>query len=274
MNKDALEIPQAAIAETGPVSWVRILGVRLSRITLQETIERMVRWIRSGQRRRICVVPTNGVLDAYRNAALRQIYNTADLVLPDGMPLVWASRLYGEPIPERVTGLDLFPAFCARSAREGFRFFLLGSRPEVLDTLRKQLPLRYPGLQIVDAYSPPFRERFTDRENAYMLERIEAARPDVLWVSLSAPKQDFWIAEHFDRLTVPLAIGIGAALDAEAGRWRRPPRWMQRMGLEWLARLVQEPRRLGRRYARATLFLPLLLWDVMHTRIGKRKVLP
>ncbi|MCX7907493.1 MAG: WecB/TagA/CpsF family glycosyltransferase [Bacteroidetes bacterium] len=252
------------------IARVSILGVGISRVTLQQTLELMSAWIRRRERRCICVVPTNSILAAYRDPRLRTVYNTADLVLPDGMPVVWASRLYGPPLPERVTGLDLFPAFCARAAQEGFRMFLLGSHPEVLRKLVQLLPRRYPGLRLVGYYSPPFRPRLREADNALIMERIAQAQPEVLWVSLGAPKQDLWIAENLERLPNLIAIGIGAALDAEAGRWRRAPRWMQRAGLEWLARLVQEPRRLARRYLlEAPLFIPLVLRDALGARFAK-----
>jgi N-acetylglucosaminyldiphosphoundecaprenol N-acetyl-beta-D-mannosaminyltransferase len=182
----------------------------------------------------------------------------AALNLADGMPLVWASRLTPRPLPERVTGADLIPALCELAARRGYRIFLLGGAPGVAETAARNLCERYPGLQIVGTEAPPFRP-LSEAEEAGLVARIRAARPDFLFVSFGQPKGEIWLRRHCQALGVPVCAQVGATLDFLAGRFVRAPRWLQRTGLEWAYRLYQEPRRLFCRYAQDTLFLVRML---------------
>jgi N-acetylglucosaminyldiphosphoundecaprenol N-acetyl-beta-D-mannosaminyltransferase len=239
---------------------IPILGVAISRIDLQGTMDAMGQWIEAGEKKRLCVTPVNCVLWAHQQASLRHLYNSADLTLADGVPLLWASRFLGEPIPGRVTGLDLLPEFTRIAAQRGYTFFFLGAREGVGATLAHVLSQQYPSLKIVGMYTPPFAATFTAQENAKMMALINAVKPNVLWVSLTAPKQDFWISEHFDQLDVNIAIGVGGAFEVTAGLISRAPLWMQRAGLEWFYRFSREPGRLFRRYfLEAPLFIPLVL---------------
>lgn len=239
---------------------VNILDVEVSRNNLKETMDVLTRAIEKGQKLRVCVTPVNCVLWANKDEKLRQIYNSADLTTADGVPLLWASRLLGSPIRGRVTGLDLLPEFSKISAKKGFRFFFLGAADGVAVKLANHLKSINTGLKIAGTYSPPFAERFSDEENEKMITLINQSNADVLWVSLTAPKQDFWIAEHFGRLDVSIAIGVGAAFDVVAGNIKRSPEWMQNAGLEWFYRLLKEPGRLSKRYlVEAPQFIPLLI---------------
>jgi len=239
---------------------VRILQTDVSRYNLSETMEQMSSAIEKGSRLRIAVTPVNCLLWARKNSELNEIYNSADIVTADGVPVVWASRLLSSPIKGRVTGLDLLPAFSEISARKKFSFFFLGAAEGVAEKLAEKLKRSYPGLNIAGTWSPPFREQFTEEENREMIERINRSRADVLWVSLTAPKQDLWIAKYFDKLDVSVAIGVGAAFDVVAGNISRAPGWMQRYGLEWLYRLLKEPGRLSKRYLfEAPQFIPLII---------------
>jgi N-acetylglucosaminyldiphosphoundecaprenol N-acetyl-beta-D-mannosaminyltransferase len=251
-----------AAAEAPQVS--RILGVAISRIDLQGTMDTMCQWIEAGEKKRLCVTPVNCVLWARQQASLRHLYNSADLTLADGVPLLWASRFLGEPIPGRVTGLDLLPAFTRIAAERGYTFFFLGAREGVGATLAHVLSQQSPSLKIVGTYTPPFATTFSAQENAKMIAKINAVKPNVLWVSLTAPKQDLWIYEHFDQLDVNIAIGVGGAFEVTAGLISRAPLWMQRAGLEWLYRFSREPGRLFRRYfLEAPWFIPLVLRQKM-----------
>jgi N-acetylglucosaminyldiphosphoundecaprenol N-acetyl-beta-D-mannosaminyltransferase len=251
-----------------PYTYADILSTHVSRIDLPATLELFGRWIESGDKRRVCLTPVNCILWARRDPALRAIYNTADLTLADGVPVVWASRLLGQPIPGRVTGLDLLPAFCRVSAGRGVSHFFLGARPGVAEALATRLQRDNPGLHVAGCYTPPMRAVFSDAESQDMIARVNAARPDVLWVSLTAPKQDTWIHDHFAALDVKIAVGVGGAFEVTAGLIPRAPRVMQRSGLEWLFRLVREPRRLFRRYVvEARRFIPLV---VMQRLAGRR----
>lgn len=239
---------------------VNILDVEVSRYDIQETIQQFSEAIEQGRKLRVSVTPVNCVLWAYRDENLKQIYNSADLATADGVPLIWASRFLGSPIRGRVTGLDLLPEFSGIAAVKGYRFFFLGAAEGVAKQLAERLKRLNPGLEITGTYSPPFTDQFTDEENDKMVAMVNASNADVLWVSLTAPKQDYWIAEHFDRLNVSVAIGVGAAFDVVAGNIKRAPVWMQKAGLEWLFRLLQEPRRLAKRYlVEAPQFLPLIV---------------
>jgi N-acetylglucosaminyldiphosphoundecaprenol N-acetyl-beta-D-mannosaminyltransferase len=183
-----------------------------------------------------------------RNPELRAMYDSADLVLADGTPMLWASRALGSPLPARVSGSDFLPAFCAEAARVGYRIYLLGARPGVVDRARDALMCMYSGLRIVGTYAPPFGFEDDRGENTGIIGRIQATSPHVLFVALGAPKEQRWLIRHRSELKVPVSMGIGSSFDYLAGRLRRAPAWMQRLGLEWTYRLSQEPSRLWRRY--------------------------
>ncbi|MDX1640824.1 MAG: WecB/TagA/CpsF family glycosyltransferase [Balneolaceae bacterium] len=239
---------------------VNILGTRVSRYNLSETVELMTDAIQNQKKLRIAVTPVNCILWARKNSRLREIYNSAEIVTADGVPVVWASKLFKKPIRGRVTGLDLLPEFAKVAASKNFSFFFLGAAEGVGERLARALQDNYPGLNIAGTYSPPFAVKFSEEENERIIDKVNRANPDVLWVSLTAPKQDYWIASHFDKLNVSVAIGVGAAFDVVAGNVKRSPEWMQKWGLEWLFRLIQEPRRLARRYLfEAPVFLPLIV---------------
>jgi N-acetylglucosaminyldiphosphoundecaprenol N-acetyl-beta-D-mannosaminyltransferase len=227
---------------------VDVLGVEVSAIDMAQALAVIDDWIATGARQYVCVTGVHGVMESRRDPALRQIHNQAGLVTPDGMPLVWLARRAGFAHVTRVYGPDLMLACCEASVARGYRHFFYGGAPGVADRLRERLTARFPGLQAVGTYSPPFRTEKTS-EDAAVLDRINAAAPDIVWVGLSTPKQELWMDLHRCRLSAPVLIGVGAAFDFHAGIKRQAPRWMQRSGLEWLFRLTQEPRRLWRRYS-------------------------
>jgi N-acetylglucosaminyldiphosphoundecaprenol N-acetyl-beta-D-mannosaminyltransferase len=217
-------------------------------------------WMRQGAKKRVCVVPVNCLLAARKSNNLKEIYNTSDMNVADGVPIVWASRFLGRPINGRVTGLDLLPEFSKISAEKGFTFFFLGAKEGVAETLRIALTKKFPNLKVVGIYSPPFAEEFSKEEDEKIVRMVNSVKPNVLWVSLTAPKQDFWIQKNFDRLDVNIALGIGGAFEVTAGIIARAPKWMQKNGLEWLFRFLQEPKRLFRRYfIEAPVFIPLIV---------------
>lgn len=239
---------------------VDILGTKVSRMDLSETLAAMQHAVEHREKLRIAVTPVNCILWARQDAKLRLIYNTADIVTADGVPVVWGSKWLGTPIRGRVTGLDLLPEFSKIAARNGYSFFFLGAAEGVGEKLAGALTELSPGLKVAGVWSPPFRETFSDEENREMIDRINRSGADVLWVSLTAPRQDFWIAEHFDKLDVSVAIGVGAAFDVVSGNITRAPAWMQTCGLEWFYRLIKEPKRLFSRYLiEAPKFIPLII---------------
>ncbi|MHB9005150.1 MAG: WecB/TagA/CpsF family glycosyltransferase, partial [Coriobacteriia bacterium] len=202
-----------------------------------------------------------------RDPALRQILNRAVLVTPDGMPLVWLLRLHGHKNAARVYGPDLLLAACEFGLAHGWRHYFYGGAPDVPELLAQKLSARFPGLLIAGLESPPFHA-LTPAEDAAALQRINAARPDIVWVGLGAPKQEYWMAQHLGSVQAPLMIGVGAAFDFHAGLKKQAPLWMQRSGLEWLFRLFQEPRRLWRRYL---LNNPLFILLVVLQLLGIKK---
>ncbi|MEX0927970.1 MAG: WecB/TagA/CpsF family glycosyltransferase [Balneolales bacterium] len=249
-----------------------ILGVKVSKYNLEETTSYLAHSIDSGQKKRVCVTPVNCILWAKNSDALKQIYNSADLVAADGMPLIWASRILSRPVNGRVTGLDLLPEFSKIAAKKKYTFFFLGASEGVASRLASKVMMENPGLEVTGTYSPPFAEKFTGEENQKIVDMINAVSPNVLWVSLTAPKQDYWIYEHFNKLNVNIAIGIGAAFDVGVGDMKRAPLWMQKLGMEWLYRLYQEPKRLYRRYLiEAPVFMPMVLKQVLKEKISKQK---
>jgi N-acetylglucosaminyldiphosphoundecaprenol N-acetyl-beta-D-mannosaminyltransferase len=226
---------------------VDVLGVGVSAINMDTALEVIDRWITDGAQQYVCVAGVHGVMESQRDESLRRIHNSAGLVTPDGMPLVWLTRLHGWRNTSRVYGPDLMLDLCERSLATGYRHFLYGGNAEVPERLATRLQKRFPGLIIAGTYSPPFRT-LTAEEDEEIVQRINDAKADIVWVGLSTPKQEYWMSRHVGRISAPVMIGVGAAFDFHAGLKRQAPRWMQRSGLEWFFRLMNEPRRLWRRY--------------------------
>jgi N-acetylglucosaminyldiphosphoundecaprenol N-acetyl-beta-D-mannosaminyltransferase len=224
----------------------RILGTRVDATSYQHAAAEILRWARLGESRYVCVATVNNVIEAYDDPAYHEVMNGADLVTPDGVPLVWALRLLGVGEATRVYGPDLTPMLCERAATLGVPVGFYGSAPEVLEDLTANLVRRYPALRVVYSHSPPFR-LLTPDEEGRVVECINRSGAQLLFVGLGAPKQEQWMAAH--KGTVPaVMLGVGAAFDFLAGRKRQAPKLLQRLGLEWLFRLLSEPRRLWRRY--------------------------
>jgi N-acetylglucosaminyldiphosphoundecaprenol N-acetyl-beta-D-mannosaminyltransferase len=224
-----------------------VLGVRVHAMDERQALGRIEQWIATRERRYVCHANVHGVMEAWRDPTLRRIYNRAGLSLADGMPLVWVGRWRGHRGVRRVYGPDLMLALAASAATAGHRCYLYGGAPGVADALAAALGARFPGLRIVGTDAPPFRPLTAEEDDAVM-RRINAARPDVVWVGLGCPRQERWMAAHRERLDAAVLVGVGAAFDFHAGRVPQAPRWLMRLGLEWLFRLLQEPRRLWRRY--------------------------
>ncbi len=227
---------------------VDVLGVGVSAIDLERATAEVARWIEKGEQHYVCVTGVHGVMESQRDPQLLDIHNRSGLTTPDGMPMVWAGRRAGLSI-QRVYGPDLMLAICERSVAEGWSHYFYGGNEGVPETLSERLSVRFPGLKVVGTYSPPFRP-LTSEESEEIAAMINAAGPDLVWVGLSTPKQERWMADHLDRLTASALLGVGAAFDMHAGLLPQAPAWMQRSGLEWLYRLAREPRRLWRRYLR------------------------
>ncbi|MGB9594201.1 MAG: WecB/TagA/CpsF family glycosyltransferase [Anaerolineae bacterium] len=246
---------------------VNVLGVGVSAINLQQALAIIDDWIARRDPHYVCVSTVHGIMECQRDEAVRRALNSSGLTTPDGMPLVWISRLRGFSHVRRVYGPDLMLAVCERSVVKGYRHYLYGGRPGVAEALKARLERRFPGVQIVGLECPPF-EPLTPEQDREAVARINAANPDIVWVGMSTPKQDLWAAEHVGRVNAPVIIAVGAAFDFVSGRKRQAPRWMRNCGLEWLFRLIQEPRRLWRRYL---IYNPIFIWLLLGQALGLRK---
>lgn len=254
-----------------------VLGVGISATSYDEVAATCADWLSESKDslaysrgRYICVTSVHGVMEARKDMAIRSILNGADIATPDGMPLVWALRSFGVPAQQRVYGPNLMLKLCEQAAELGHRIFLYGGRPETLDVLRANLQARFPKLDIAGSYSPPFRA-LTDEEESEVRQMVRNARPDLIFVGISTPKQERWMAAHRDVFPGTVMVGVGAAFDFHAGRVKQAPSWMQRNGLEWLFRLGAEPSRLWKRYVLVTpWFLPF--WAMQKMSIAMRQV--
>jgi N-acetylglucosaminyldiphosphoundecaprenol N-acetyl-beta-D-mannosaminyltransferase len=245
-----IEVFSTQASTRGPVSAnlperVNILGVGITPINLLQAVTTLERWCEEGRREYVCCVSVHGLVTAQRDPTIRSAINNSGLATEDGMPLVWWCRGAGYNGVSRVCGSELLDAMC--SLDRGHRHYFYGASPEVIEQLASRLTRRFPQLVIAGYRSPPFRA-LTEEEDAADVDAINEARPDFVWVGLGMPKQEKWMASHVGKIKATALIGIGAAFDFHAGIKPRAPQWMQRSGLEWLFRLVTEPRRLARRY--------------------------
>jgi N-acetylglucosaminyldiphosphoundecaprenol N-acetyl-beta-D-mannosaminyltransferase len=226
---------------------VNVLGVGISVLNLRTALDAIAEAVRTRRKGYICVTGVHGVIEAQTDENFRRILNGAFLCTPDGMPMVWMGRLRGHREMSRVYGPDLMLDVCAWSEKNPCRHFFFGGAAGVADALAQKLKAQFPQLQVAGTFTPPFRP-LNAAEEKELQEMIRATKADILWVGLSTPKQEKFMAEFLPKLDVTLMIGVGAAFDFHTGRARQAPRWMQRGGLEWFFRMVTEPRRLGKRY--------------------------
>jgi N-acetylglucosaminyldiphosphoundecaprenol N-acetyl-beta-D-mannosaminyltransferase len=242
-----------------------ILGVGVSATNMEMALCTIEEWIVRRECHYVCATGVHGVMESWRDDDLRRIHNAAGLVVADGVPLVWVSRIMGVREADHVRGSDLMLKMCERSAKRGYRQFFYGGAPGVAEKLANRLQGRFPSLQVTGVYSPPFRS-LTSEEDSAVVDCINSTKPDIVWVGISTPKQERWMSEHWRRLEAPVLIGVGAAFDFHAGLKKQAPRWMQKSGLEWLFRLASEPTRLWRRYLVNN---PTFLWLVLLQALGE-----
>lgn len=252
---------------------VSILGIAFDPVQMEEALEVIDQMVRSGNPHYIVTPNVDFVVQAQRDEELHNILLDAHLVLCDGMPLVWASRWLGNPIPERVAGADLVPLLLRQASSSGQSVFLLGASPEASARAVERLRIDYPQLVLAGSYSPPFKP-LDEMDNEFIIEAIQSAKPDILLVSFGCPKQEKWIARNYKQLNIPVCIGVGAVIDFLGGSSSRAPGWMGEYGLEWLYRMCQEPGRLCSRYANdLRRFAPAICMQYWRTRIQSRSAL-
>lgn len=260
---------------TAPRSNITVLGVPVSMINLYETVQALVERARLGTPSMIFVREVASLMAARADPALRSLHNDAYLVVPDGMPLVWIgrSRGFGSSVG-RVAGADLLDAISHKSLETGQSHYFYGGKPGVAEEMARRLCARYPGLKVAGTFSPPIRKIAADFEPDASciteIEQIRAANPDFIWVGISSPKQEFWMAQAAPLVGRGVFVGVGAAFDFHSGAKRRAPRWMQSHGLEWFHRLLSEPRRLWKRYLiQVPQFALLILQEVIRSSLRR-----
>jgi N-acetylglucosaminyldiphosphoundecaprenol N-acetyl-beta-D-mannosaminyltransferase len=228
---------------------IAVLGLPLDSLTADGAIDAIEGLILSGGTHQIATANLDFWLNSLSDRHLHRIIAGCSLVLADGMPLVWVSKLLACPLPQRVTGVDLVPRLAALSVSKGYGIFLLGGKGDVAERAKALLEEKFPGVRIVGTYAPS-EEEIEQLDQREILDRIQAAKPEILLVALGNPKQEKWIWMHRKRMGVPVAMGVGGSFEILVGDVRRAPEWIQRCGLEWAMRFVQEPGRLGPRYLR------------------------
>ena len=255
---------QHSTQQAGHPPCTEVLGAPVHIIDVENVLRLMEQWILAHDRPHwIAVTGSHGALEAHKHPEFRAVLRTADLSVPDGR---WAARVAAKKMScetHQVRGADLMSAFFELSRQKGFTNYLYGDTDETLALASDRLQQKHPGVRIVGAYSPPFRE-LTPHEDAQIIEMINQANPDVLWVALGLPKQERWIAAHRDRLKTPVIVAVGAAIKFHSGRVVPAPRWASKAGMEWLWRLLHEPRTVWRRaLVYGPQFAALSLLDVM-----------
>jgi N-acetylglucosaminyldiphosphoundecaprenol N-acetyl-beta-D-mannosaminyltransferase len=242
---------------------INVVGTPVSLVSSDRLLSLFDRWVASRQNRYIVFRDVHGVIAARSNSQLDLAHKRADVVAPDGMPVVWALRAAGASAPTRLCGPDFLPVACRYGLSRGWRHYFYGGKPGVAEKLISELEKSYPGIRIVGSQCPPFRA-LTSEENELACAKIRAAKPNFVWVGLGTPKQETWMLEHHGLCGGAIMLGVGAAFDFHAKVIRRAPSWMQRVGLESVYRLLSEPRRLWRRYLiMAPFFVVLASLDLL-----------
>ncbi len=263
--------PAESLNEFGKSQHVDILGVKVSAVNLPSAVALADTAISGGKNGYICVTGVHGVMEAQKDLQFRKILNEALINTPDGMPMSWVGWASGFRAMDRVYGPDFMLAFCELSVGRGYRHFLLGGRSGVAPALQNALQSRFPGLNVVGTYTPPFRP-LTSEEEDHLLALVRDTKPHIIWVGLSTPKQERFMATYATRFGVPLMVGVGAAFDIHTGQFQDAPSWVKRSGLQWLHRLVQEPRRLAPRYLHNNpRFAFLISYQLMRSGLKKLK---
>jgi N-acetylglucosaminyldiphosphoundecaprenol N-acetyl-beta-D-mannosaminyltransferase len=265
--------PLIAEARVEKAERVQVGHSNVDAVTFAEALDRLVELAECPEGSAQVITPNaQHIVLLERDLYLRKIYSDAALVVPDGISLVYAARILGRPLKERVTGVDLFQGLCGRAAQRGLRVYLLGGRPGAAEEAAAKLQSINPGLCIAGTFCPAWGFHLREEGQREVESEILAARPHILFVALGAPKQEYWIYEHLDQLGVPLAMGIGGSFEMVSGATRRAPRWVQAAGMEWLFRLALEPRRLWKRYLVGNLqFLLIVLRQALRRDAQARR---
>ncbi|MGJ0701009.1 WecB/TagA/CpsF family glycosyltransferase [Clostridium perfringens] len=230
------------------MSRMNFLNIEVDNLTMNEAIDRAEELIIKKKPSYVVTPNVDHIVKLENDKEFQEVYKNADLILTDGMPLIWISKIKGNPIKEKISGSDFFPKLCERAAEKGYSLFLLGAAEGVAAKAAKNLKEKYESLDIVGTYSPSYGFEKKDDEIKMIIEMINEAKPDILAVGLGAPKQEKFLHKYRNDLNVPISLAIGASIDFEAGNINRAPKWMQNSGFEWAYRLIKEPKRMFKRY--------------------------
>lgn len=227
---------------------VKFMNTGLDNLTMGEALAEIDRLIQRKIPAYVVTPNVDHIVRLEQGGTFAEAYRHADLILTDGMPLLWIARWYGTPIKEKISGSDLFPRLCEMAAKKGYTMFFLGAAEGIAAKAADNMKKKYPGLSVVGTYSPPFGFEKFPEELQKIEQIVTAAHPQILIVALGCPKQECFLFENREKLNVPVSLGLGATLDFAAGSVKRAPKWMSEHGLEWLFRIMQEPKRMGKRY--------------------------
>jgi N-acetylglucosaminyldiphosphoundecaprenol N-acetyl-beta-D-mannosaminyltransferase len=245
---------------------IKIISLSVANLSFAEQISQICRWAKTKASKVVCCANVHMVIEAYRDQEFSKQLEQADLITADGMPLVWYTKKRAGIALERVAGMDLLPALCQQAAKENLKLFFVGSTQEVLLLIKQRLSNDYPQLQLVGLLAPPFRA-LSLQEETELVEKINASGAELVFVSFGCPKQEKWMLRNRNKIKAVM-VGVGGAFPVFAGKQKRAPLWMQKIGLEWLYRLMKEPRRLLRRYLVTNLYF---IWLVIAEALGLLK---
>ena len=230
------------------MSRMKFMNTEIDNLTMKEALKRIDGIIKENRNAYVVTPNVDHIIQIEKGGELAEVYKNANLILTDGKPLIWISKWYGTPIKEKISGSDLFPRLCYLASKKGYKMFFLGAAEGVAAKAADNLKNRFPGLQVVGTYSPPFGFDKDKEEIKKIIKMIKEVNPHILIVGLGCPKQELFIFHHKDELGVPISLGLGASLDFEAGNVKRAPKWMSNHGFEWLFRITQDPKRMAKRY--------------------------
>lgn len=227
---------------------IKFMNTEIDNLTMKETLDEIDKLILKNDKSYVVTPNVDHIVMLETDVELKNIYRDASLILADGKPLLWISKWYKTPIKEKISGSDLFPLLCEMAAKKGYSMFFLGAAEGVAAKAAENLKKKYNGLKIVGTYSPPYGFEKDEIESEKIIDMVKEAHPDILILGLGSPKQEKFVYHYCKDLGVPISLGLGASLDFEAGNIRRAPKWMSNHGLEWLYRLIKEPKRMFKRY--------------------------
>jgi N-acetylglucosaminyldiphosphoundecaprenol N-acetyl-beta-D-mannosaminyltransferase len=242
---ESLSAPQEPMKPTS--ARVNVLGVGVNPTNMSETLDVIETHLGGDRKGYVCVTGVHGIMEAQKNSDLRDVINGSLITIPDGRPTVWVGWLSGFRHMRQVTGPHMMLKLCARSVEKGYTHFFYGGAPGVAEELKRALQTRFPGLKVVGTYTPPFRKLSIEEERE-LIDQVATLKPDLFWIGLSTPKQEAFMAEYLQKLDTKLMLAVGAAFDIHTGRIADSAPWLQALGLQWLHRLLQDPKRLWKRY--------------------------